>query len=115
MTAAALTFKRIDKATIIAFGCIIAILIAGALYDRNFLSADYLLQQLLTASFLGVIATVMKLIILLGHIDLSIPWTISIGGMMATGAAGFLGHPLGDTLAIPFGILCGTLIGVVNG
>ena len=29
MTAAALTFKRIDKATIIAFGCIVALLAAG--------------------------------------------------------------------------------------
>ena len=87
----------------------------GALYDPNFLSADYLLQQLLTASFLGVIATGMMLVILLGHIDLSIPWTISIGGMMATGATGILGSTLGVPLAIPFGIACGVAVGLVNG
>lgn len=115
MAAAALVLKRLDKATVIAFGCIVLLLAGGALYDPNFLSADYLAQQLLTASFLGVIATGMMLVILLGHIDLSIPWTISIGGMMATGAAGILGPSLGVTLAIPFGILCGVGIGLING
>ena len=115
MTAMAMVAKRVDKATVIAFGCIVLLLAIGALYDRSFLSADYLLQQLLTASFLGVMATGMMLVILLGHIDLSIPWTISIGGMMATGAAGLLGPTLGVPLAIPFGILCGVIVGLVNG
>ena len=49
------------------------------------------MQQLQIASFLGVIATGVMLVILLGHIDLSIPWTIGIGGMMATAATGFFG------------------------
>ena len=91
MAAGSTWFSRLDRATIIAFGCIILLLSLGALYDPNFLSADYLLQQLLTASFLGIIATGMMLVILLGQIDLSIPWTITMGGMMATGAAGFFG------------------------
>jgi ribose transport system permease protein len=55
------------------------------------------------------------LVILLGHIDLSIPWTIAIGGMMATGATGILGPELGVVLAIPFGVLCGAAVGVING
>ena len=79
----------------------------GAIAEPNFLSSDYLLQQLQTASFLGIIATGVMLVILLGHIDLSIPWTISIGGMMATAATGFFGETLGAIVAIPFGILCG--------
>ena len=106
---------RVDKATLVAFGCIFLLLGAGALIEPNFLSVDYLVQQLQTASFLGVIATGVMLVILLGHIDLSIPWTIAIGGMMATGATGFLGTRLGVPLAIPFGILCGALVGLVNG
>jgi ribose transport system permease protein len=115
MAAAAMVSRQVDRATLIAFGCIILLLAGGALYDPNFISADYLLQQLLTASFLGVIATGAMLIILLGHIDLSIPWTVSIGGMMATGLSGFIGPELGIPLAIPFGILCGVLVGIVNG
>jgi ribose transport system permease protein len=108
-------FGKLDKATVIAFGCILLLLALGALYDPNFLSADYLLQQLLTASFLGVIATGMMLIILLGHIDLSIPWTITMGGMMATAASGFFGETVGTAIAVPFGIFAGMCIGFING
>lgn len=106
---------RFDKAITIAFGCIILLLAIGAIAEPNFLSADYLLQQLQTASFLGIIATGVMLVILLGHIDLSIPWTIGIGGMMATAATGFFGESLGPVLAIPFGIACGATVGLVNG
>src|SRR6202022_4743728 len=79
---------RIDKALLAALCCIVVLLLGGALYSRNFLSLDYLLQQLQGASFLGVIATGVMLVILLGHIDLSIPWVVTTGGMMSTAAAG---------------------------
>ena len=55
---------------LIAFACIVALLLVGSLYSRNFLSPEYLLQQLKVASFLGVIATGMMIVILLGQIDL---------------------------------------------
>jgi ribose transport system permease protein len=106
-------FGRIDRALLAAIGCIIVLLVAGALYDRNFVSLDYLLQQLQVAAFLGVIATGVMLVVLLGHIDLSIPWVVTIGGMMSTAAAGHEGW-LGS-LAIPFAVVCGLGIGVVNG
>ncbi len=115
MASLAQTFNPLDKATTIAFGCIILLLGIGAIAEPNFLSATYLVQQLQVASFLGVVATGMMLVILLGHIDLSIPWTISIGGMMATGATGILGPELGVVLAIPFGIACGMTVGLING
>ncbi len=115
MTAVMALFSKLDKATVIAFACILLLLFLGALYDRNFLSADYLLQQLLTASFLGMMATGMMLVILLGHIDLSIPWTITMGAMMATAATGFFGDTVGFAIAIPFGIFAGVLVGFING
>jgi ribose transport system permease protein len=115
MTALAMVARKLDRATLIAFGCIGLLLAVGGIYDSNFLAPDYLIQQLQTASFLGVIATGVMLVILLGHIDLSIPWTIAIGGMMATAATGFFGETFGPALAIPFGILCGAAVGVVNG
>ena len=67
-------FIRRDPAVATAFACIIALLLLGSLYSENFLSPEYLLQQLKVASFLGVIATGMMLVILLGQIDLSVPW-----------------------------------------
>lgn len=106
-------FGRIDRALLAAIGCIIVLLIGGALYDRNFLSLDYLLQQLQVAAFLGVIATGVMLVVLLGHIDLSIPWVVTLGGMMSTAAAGREGW-LGS-LAIPFAVACGLGIGIMNG
>lgn len=112
---AIMTAMRVDKATLIAFSCIFVLLALGASVEPNFLSASYLLQQLQTASFLGVIATGVMLVILLGHIDLSIPWTIALGAMMATAATGFFGETMGTALAIPFGILCGIGVGIVNG
>jgi ribose transport system permease protein len=105
--------RRLDPAIATAFGCVILLLFIGSLYSSSFLSPDYLLQQLKVASFLGVIATGMMIVILLGQIDLSVPWSVAVGGMMACAAAAY--GPAGDILAIPFGILCGMAIGLVNG
>jgi ribose transport system permease protein len=104
---------RIDRPVLAAFGCIILLLLVGSLYSPGFLSPDYLLQQLQVASFLGLIATGMMLVVLLGQIDLSVPWVVTVGGMMSTAAAGW--GPFGEAFAIPFGILCGIAIGLVNG
>jgi len=114
MASATLSQFRPDKATVIAFGCSVLLLLVGAIAQPSFLSLDYLLQQLQIASFLGIVATGMMVIILLGHIDLSVPWTIGVGGMMATAATGFFG-PGAEWFAIPFGVLCGMAVGVVNG
>lgn len=105
--------RRIDPAVATAFGCIIVLLLVGSLVQSNFLTADYLLQQLKVASFLGVIATGMFIIILLGQIDLSVPWVVAAGGMMAAAMTAY--GPWGAAFSIPFGILCGVFFGLING
>src|ERR1700758_3537327 len=95
---------RIDPIVLAVVGCIIALLVIGSFYSSNFLSPEYLLQQLQVASFLGIIASGLMLIILLGQIDLSIPWVVTIGGMMSTTAGGW--GQAGIALAIPFGVAC---------
>ncbi|MDX8534851.1 ABC transporter permease [Mesorhizobium sp. VK25A] len=105
--------RRADPAVLTAFACIVILLLLGSLYSRSFLSPEYLLQQLKVASFLGVIATGMMLVILLGQIDLSVPWAVAAGAMMACAAAAY--GTVGVALAIPFGVLCGVAIGIVNG
>jgi ribose transport system permease protein len=102
---------KIDKPVAIAFGFIVVLLLAGSMYSSSFLSANYLLLQLQVAAFLGIIASGVMLIILMGHIDLSIPWIVTVGGMMSTAAAGWW-HP---AAAIPFALVCGLLFGVING
>jgi ribose transport system permease protein len=106
--------KTVDRPVLIAFGFIVVMLLAGSFYSENFLSPEYLLVQLRSASFLGIIASGAMLVILLGHIDLSIPWVVTVGGMMSTAAGGWWG-PTGEAVALPFGMFCGLIFGVVNG
>ena len=69
-----------NRPVLIAFGFIVVLVLLGSIYNAQFLSALYLLQQLQVASFLGIIASGLMVVILLGHIDLSIPWVVTIGG-----------------------------------
>ena len=105
--------RHIDPAVTTAFACIVVLLLLGSLYSSEFISPAYLLQQLKVASFLGVIATGMMVVILLGQIDLSVPWVVAVGGMMACAATAH--GPVASALAIPFGILCGVALGFING
>jgi ribose transport system permease protein len=105
--------RRFDPAVLTAFGCIIVLLLIGSSINSNFLSAEYLVTQLQVASFLALISTGMMIVILLGQIDLSVPWIITVGGMMSTAAAGW--GPMGAALAIPIGVGCGLVFGIING
>ena len=91
--------RKIDPAVLTAFGCIVVLLLVAAAVNENFLSPDYLLAQLQVASFLALMSTGMMLVILLGQIDLSLPWIITVGGMMSTAAAGW--GPWGPVIAMP--------------
>ncbi len=71
------------------------------------LSPGYLLQQLQTGAFLGIVAAGMMVVILLGNIDLSVPWTLTAAAMM--------GAAVGGPMALPIAILIGVAVGLVNG
>ena len=62
---------------ILAFGSAYTLTTQGSL---AFLNPGYLLQQLQVGAFLGIVAAGMMLVILLGHIDLSVPWTLAARG-----------------------------------
>ena len=115
MNALVLRLKRSGQLPVAAAAlCTLALLLVGSLYSSNFLSVDYLLLQLQIASFLGIVATGAMLVILLGGIDLSVPWVVTVGGVMSAAAAGWWGAT-GAAIAIPFGIACGAVFGLVNG
>jgi len=104
---------RTDKATLYTLGSILLILVVGSgftLYTQgtlSFLNPFYILQQMQIASFLGTAATGMMIVILLGHIDLSIPWIIATSAMLATATGGWT--------ALPFGLVVGAVAGLING
>ncbi|MDB5958200.1 ABC transporter permease [Ramlibacter sp.] len=115
MTTLALRLKGSRHLPVMAgAACSVALLLVGSVYSSNFLSPEYLLLQLQIASFLGIVATGAMLVILLGGIDLSVPWLVTVGGMMSAAAAGWWGGAAA-AFAIPFGILCGALFGLLNG
>jgi ribose transport system permease protein len=88
-------------------------LVAGMFYP-GLLKPAYVLQQLQIAAYLGVIATGAMLVILMGEIDLSVPWTITGTAIVVTTCAGSP-QPWVAALAVPFGLLTGAAIGFING
>ena len=55
------------------------------------------------------------LVILLGHIDLSIPWTFTTAGILSTAIAGIDGTGPLALAAVPAGLAFGALVGLING
>jgi len=113
MTTMSLGLSRDDRPILIAALFILVILVAGTTYtiarfgSAPLLSPTYLLQQLQTGAFLGIVAAGMMIVILIAQIDLSVPWTLAAAAMMATS--------IGGPFAIPVGLGIGLLIGLVNG
>lgn len=106
--------KGVDNAMLVAAVSIVAIVVIGSLYLPAFLSADYLVQQVYIAAFLGIVAAGAMVVILLGHIDLSIPWVMTAAAMVATSVYG-IGEPWSAALAMPAGLLVGVVVGLLNG
>lgn len=102
-----------DKPVVFAAGFVVLILLVGTGYtlytqgNAPLLQPQYLLQQLQVGSFLGIVAAGLMVVILLGHIDLSVPWTLTAAAMMATA--------VGGPWAISAGIGVGLLVGIANG
>jgi len=113
MRAVPLGFSRDDRPIFIAALFILVILVAGTAYTiahfgtAPLLSPGYLLLQLQVGAFLGIVAAGMMIVILIGQIDLSVPWTLAAAAMMATS--------IGGPLAFPVGLGIGLLVGLVNG
>lgn len=113
MTLSLSQLKPDDKPIVIASMFVLVILAVGTTYtlvtqgNAPLLSPNYLMQQLQTGAFLGIAATGMMMVILLGHIDLSIPWTMTSAAMVATA--------VGGDMAIPAGLAVGLAVGVFNG
>ncbi|MEP4433209.1 MAG: ABC transporter permease, partial [Hyphomicrobiales bacterium] len=94
-------------------GTVILVLV-GSFFFPQILSADYLLQQLQIAAFLGLLATGATIVILLGHIDLSVPWILTGSAILSTALVGS-GNPALAAIAIPAALAFGAFIGIING
>jgi ribose transport system permease protein len=103
------------KAIIISYGMILVILLIGGLRHPGFVSANNLRQQLVLASFLGIIAAGQTILILTGGIDLSVAWNLNFAAIMLTKLAGNENTFGAVSWAIVAAVGCATLFGVING
>jgi ribose transport system permease protein len=89
------------------------LLLAGSLHAQ-FFSPAYLLLQLQNGAFLGLVAAGATIVILLGHIDLSVPWALTTSAIVATSVVRAV-DPGWVELGPLAGLLTGALIGLLNG
>ncbi len=105
---------RIEPPILIGLVFIALILATGTAYTMvtqgtaTFISPPYLLQQLHFGAFLGITAAGMMMVILLGHIDLSVPWTLAASAMVGTAVGGVAG----DFTALGVGLAVGLINGI---
>jgi len=102
-----------NKPIAIASLFIVLILMIGTAYTLwdngtvRLLEPAFILQQLQNGSYLGLCAAGLMVVILLGHIDLSIPWTLT--------AAAITGAAIGGPMAVPIALGVGLTVGLFNG
>lgn len=106
---------RIDRPLLITGLLILVLIFAGSAVFPQILTAKYLLQQLQIASYFGILASGAMMVILLGHIDLSIPWTMSVAAIISTAFAGLTGDSSMAIWSVPAALLFGCIVGFVNG
>ncbi|MEM6341500.1 MAG: ABC transporter permease, partial [Pseudomonadota bacterium] len=106
--------RQISIDSLMPYFGVVVLIIVGSFFFPQILSADYLTQQLQIAAFLGLLATGATIVILLGHIDLSVPWILTGAAILSTALVGS-GNPVLNVLAVPAALAFGACIGVVNG
>lgn len=100
--------------SLVPYAGTILLILGGSFFYPQILGFEYLTQQLQISAFLGLLALGATLVILLGHIDLSVPWVLGGAAIVSTSLAG-TGDPFLTAIAIPVALVFGALVGIVNG
>jgi ribose transport system permease protein len=99
--------------TIVAFVAAIAVFGIGDILHPGFASAESVKAILLTASFVGFVAAGQTFVVLVGGIDLSVPWVLNAGAILVVTTS------LGQNGRAPWAVLLtlamGLGVGLVNG
>ena len=100
-----------NRALLIPYGLILLLLIAAAIRAPGFVSISNLSQQLVLASYLGVVTGGQTLVILTGGIDLSIAWNLNLSAILLTQ----LSEQMPIFWASVAALGCASLVGLLNG
>ena len=102
-----------QRGAMLAFVAAIVLFIVGGIYRPQFLQFSTILTLLLLASFVGLAAAGQTFVILIGGIDLSIPWVLNAMGVMLTTTS--LGQDVKAWWVVPLVLVVGLGVGAVNG
>lgn len=89
---------------LLVYGCAVAV-------NREFLTWGTIRLQLVQATFIGLIAIGETFAVLIGQIDLSVPWTITLSAILSTNLAADYGHQWIGFLVV---IAVGVAVGLIN-
>jgi ribose transport system permease protein len=102
-----------QRGTVLAYAAVVALFIAGGIHTHEFLAFSNITTLLLIASFVGFAAAGQTFVILVGGIDLSVPWVLNAMAVLLTTRT--LGQDSRVWWVIPLVLLVGMGIGAVNG
>jgi len=104
---------RDRRRTLVAFGFAVIVFAVGAFLHHGFASWGSVNAIVEVASFVGFVAAGQTLVILVGGIDLSVPWVLNAAGILF--AVFSLGHSGRAVPAVLLALGLGFAIGAVNG
>jgi ribose transport system permease protein len=107
----ALTSER--RRTLVAFGAAVLVFIVGGFLHQGFASVGSINAILVVASFVGFVAAGQAFVILVGGIDLSVPWVLNGAGILF--ATSSLGHDDRAAPAVLLALGLGMAVGLTNG
>jgi ribose transport system permease protein len=96
----------------VPYALVAVALVAGAIAVPGFLSLGHLGSMANTAAFIGIIAIGQTLVLLLGGIDLSVPYTLNLAAVLL---AGLQAQNLSTPADLAIVLAVGVGIGLVNG
>jgi len=106
-------FVRSQRGTLLAYAAIVVLFLVGGIYRPGFIYPSNIGQLLLLASFVGIVAAGQTFIILIGGIDLSVPWVLNAMAVLLTTTA--LGENSRAWWVVPLVLLLGVGVGMTNG
>jgi ribose transport system permease protein len=101
------------RRVIYAFGATAAILVGGEVIHPGFADWTSLRAMLVLASFIGFVSAGQMLVVLVGGIDLSMPWVLNGAAIVLTTTS--LGQTSRMPVAIALALAVGAAVGFANG
>lgn len=97
-----------------AYACLLVVVLATQFWlGQTILNPTYWNSLAVLSSFLAVLALGQGTVVLTGGLDLSVPWTIGLSGILLAGIVN--GSDVALLYALPFVLLIACLIGLING